>query len=206
MAKKRNNSRKTKAEQDARSLRLVKLADYRSRGRPLTEYSRDVCMKPGIEPESAYRTALRDQAEFLRRQREMTDEAINIDALAQADRINDMFLETLEMRGRLERSRASLTADKQLALALAIVSQDIRIMERQAALLGLDAPKKTESKNLNVTVNTQIQYQFLERLSGREHALPDIWEFIESIPRERATIADAFPPKQLEAHNDESSS
>lgn len=187
VAKKINNSRKHRADLDARELRLAKLAEYRAKRISLVQYAEDM----GVD----YRTAQRDVVEFKRRQVAMVQDAVGFDAMIQRDEINQLKAELQILRARLAASEG-MPADKRFAIALAIINQDVKIMEREASLLGLDAPKKTVTAHLT-TDQTGRFHEVIEACAGLdEDQFKDGLRYLREIPR-KALPAPAGPPPLL---------
>jgi hypothetical protein len=144
MPTKRNYSRLYKAQCDDRERRLQALAKYRAEGRKLCDFAKEV----GID----IRTAQRDQKEYVKRLVAMSNTEIDFERQRQFHEIGELKTELQVLRTRLAQSEGLPTKDR-LQIALQIIDRDVDIMKRESELLGLDAPTKTESKNLNVNLD-----------------------------------------------------
>jgi hypothetical protein len=105
-----------------------------------------------------------------------------------------------QMQARADKRLQDLEDDIESALINRTMSLKDRtvlaldILKSRRELRGLDEPRKTESKNLNVTVNATIQNQFLERSYGLSALqINEVFRVMDAMPRQRVSLEDCFP-------------
>jgi hypothetical protein len=166
-----NRSRLYKAQCDDRERRLVALAKYRAERRKLCDYAKDM----GIN----IRTAQKDQREYVRRLTMTTDVEISIERQRVMEELNALKVDLLNPK---------IDPDKKVGLALAII-------DREVDLLGLNAPTRSESKNLNVNLTeAPLALAFYDRMSFEWRGVPvERWEDAFLALR---TVLQQFKPAQ----------